>query len=159
MKNLELSENEIKNKFSELSSKEKLALQTAFVKRYNKDHDINVRLPKITDQIFEEITPSKVIYMLRSLYGRYQLNLMDGEEKEYQYTRKDYILLTDLYEMNKDVIDKHIANNDLENHFDNLLKKYQICKLLSDYYLRRCNMKLCMELYDRISNLAYNNKV
>ena len=41
--NLGLSENEIKNKFSEFSSKEMLALQTALVERYNKDHDINVR--------------------------------------------------------------------------------------------------------------------
>lgn len=130
--NIGLSENEIKNKFSELSSQEILALQTALIERYNKDHDINVRLPKITDQIFEEITPSKVINMLYTLYGLYQLDLMDGEEKEYVHTPQDYVLVTDLYEMNKEVIDEYIANNDLENHFDNLLRKYQICKLLSE---------------------------
>lgn len=132
-KNLELSEEEIERKMKEINSPEAMfALQNALLDKYNINRELSVRLPEITDEIIEEITPSKVMNMLLTYYGIYQLSNMDGEENEYKHTPKDYVVLTELYDMNKEFIDKHIADNDLVDHFSNLLKKHLICKLLSE---------------------------
>ena len=132
-KNLELSEEEIERKMKEINSPVAMfALQNALLDKYNINRELSVRLPEITDEIIEEITPSKVMNMLLTYYGIFQLSNMDGEEKEYKHTPKDYVVLTELYDMNKEFIDKHIADNDLVDHFSNLLKKHLICKLLSE---------------------------
>ena len=132
-KNLELSEEEIERKMKEINSPEAMfALQNAFLDKYNINRDISVRLPDITDQIIEKITPSKIVNMLIQYYGSYKLSEMKTESREYEFTPDDYYLITEFYEKNKEIIDKHIADNDLQNHFENLLKKHKICKLLSE---------------------------
>lgn len=132
-KNLGFSEEETETKIMEMrKAHEIFGLQNALLDKYNINREISVKLPGITDEIIEEITPSKVMNMLLTYYGMYQLDNMDGEEKEYQHAPKDYVLLSELYDMNKVLIDMHIANNDLADHFDNLLRKHLICKLLSE---------------------------
>jgi hypothetical protein len=132
-KNLGFSEEETKTKIMKMrKAHEIFGLQNALLDKYNINREISVKLPGITDEIIEEITPSKVMNMLLTYYGKYQLDNMDGEEREYEHAPKDYVLLSELYDMNKVLIDMHIANNDLADHFDNLLRKHLICKLLSE---------------------------
>lgn len=132
-KNVGISEEEIETKIKKMkNSQEMFGLQCALLDKYNINREISVKLPEITNEIIEEITPSKVMNMLLTYYGIYQLSNMNGEENEYQHSPKDYVVLTELYDMNKEFIDKHIAENDLADHFDNLFKKHLICKLLSE---------------------------
>ena len=71
-KNLELSEEEIekdeRNKFTKSNGAPK-----RFLDKYNINRDISVRLPDITDQIIEKITPSKIVNMLIQYYGSYKV--------------------------------------------------------------------------------------